>query len=149
MILKLCNQNHNNLRNRSTWLAMLLKDKRALALVRIAGDVPQSSSNVPRQIKLRVGTKLLPLTYRLAETIRLRADSEDPDVLEAEVYRTFREMLASLSDTPTSVTLQPVTDKLRFYLCKATAELRYSTSYPESMNDLLNYLKSLLPNQLR
>ena len=120
-----------------------------MALVRFAGDTPQSSQNVPRQVKLWVGTKLLPLTYRLVETIRLRADSEDPDVLEAEVYRTFREMLASLSDTPTSVTLQPVTDKLRFHLCKATAELRYSTSYPESMNDLLNYLKSLLPNQFR
>ena len=73
----------------------------------------------------------------------------DPDALEAEVYRTFREMLASLSDTPTSVTLQPVTDKLRFYLCKTTAELRYSTTYPESLNDLVNYLKMLLPNQFR
>ena len=120
-----------------------------MALVRFAGDTPQCSSNVPRQIKLRVGTKLLPLTHRLAETIRLRADTEDPDVLEAEVYRTFREMLASLSDTPTSVTLQPVTDKLRFYLCKTTAELRYSTTYHESLNDLVNYLKMLLPNQFR
>ena len=61
--------------------------------MRIAGDVPQGSQNVPRQVKLRVGTKLLPLTYKLAETIRLRADTEDPDVLEAEVYRTFRDYI--------------------------------------------------------
>ena len=72
---------------------VIKKDRRALALVRFAGDTPQCSSNVPRQIKLRVGTKLLPLTHRLAETIRLRADTEDPDVLEAEVYRTFRDYI--------------------------------------------------------
>ena len=128
---------------------VIKKDRRALALVRFAGDTPQSSQNVPRQVKLWVGTKLLPLTYRLVETIRLRADSEDPDVLEAEVYRTFREMLTSLSDTPNSMTLQPVTDKLKFYLCKTTTELRYSTTYPESLNDLISYFKTLLPNQFR
>ena len=72
---------------------VIKKDRRALALVRFARDTPQCSSNVPRQIKLRVGTKFLPLTYKLAETIRLRADTEDPDVLEAEVYRTFRDYI--------------------------------------------------------
>ena len=77
---------------------VIKKDKRALALVRFAGDVPRASQNVPWQVKLRVGTKILPLAYRLAENIRLRGKTEDLDTLENEIARTYS--LLALSQGP-------------------------------------------------
>ena len=52
-----------------------------------------------------------------------RVSAEDPYEVELDISKTFSEMTTRLSDTPTSINLQPITDKLRPYLRKASTEI--------------------------